>query len=114
MTELAISHGSRRALTDTAAWRLWVRKASCMFEAERQELMKTQRKNAGGGKSEQHPCHPQPKLSSVQSTEGCAHQESVSTAINDRARIDDQPSKNSWPVRNESSCVKMMYINAVA
>ena len=32
--------------------------------------MKPQRKNAGGRKSEQHPYHPYPKPSSVQSAEG--------------------------------------------
>ena len=38
--------------------------------------MKSHRKDAGGRKTEQHPNHPQPKLSSVQSAVGCALQES--------------------------------------
>ena len=46
------------------SWRSSVRKASCEFEAER---YKTPKKNAGGRKSEQHPYHPHPKPSSVQS-----------------------------------------------
>ena len=43
--------------------------------------MKPQRKSAGGG--EQHPYHPHPKPSSVQSAVGDAHQESVSTATSE-------------------------------
>ena len=65
--------------------------------------MKPQSKNAGGRKSEQHPNHPQPKPSSVQSAVGCAHQESDSTATNERARIDHQPSQKSSSARNEPS-----------
>ena len=65
--------------------------------------MKPQRKVAGGRKSVQHPNHPQPKPSSVQSAVGCAHQESVSTATNERAKIDHQPSQKSSSARNEPS-----------
>ena len=65
--------------------------------------MKLQRKDAGDRKSEQHPNHPQPKPSSVQSAVGYAHQESVSTAINQRAGIDHQPSQKSSSARNEPS-----------
>ena len=50
--------------------------------------IKPQRKNAGGRKSKQHPYHPHPKPSSVQSAVGGAHQELVSTATNEHARID--------------------------
>ena len=50
--------------------------------------MKLERKNAGGRKSEQHPNHPQPKPSPVQSAVGCAHQESDSTATSVRARTE--------------------------
>ena len=54
--------------------------------------IKPQRKNAGGRKSKQHPYHPHPKPSSVQSAVSGAHQESVSTATKKHARIDHQPS----------------------
>ena len=60
--------------------------------------MKPQKKNAGGRKSEQHPYHPHPKPSSVQIAVGCALQESVSTATNEHARIDHQPSQQSSPI----------------
>ena len=50
--------------------------------------MKLQRKNAGDRESEQHPYYPQAKPSSVQSVVGVAHQDSVSTATNECARID--------------------------
>ena len=62
-----------------------------------------QRKNAGGRKSEQHPYHPHPKPSSVQSAVGGVHWESVSTATSKHARIDHQPSKQSSSARNEPS-----------
>ena len=68
--------------------------------------MKPKRKNAGGRKNEQHPHHAQPKpssLPSVQSVVGCAHLESVSTATNERAIIDHQPSPKSSSARNEPS-----------
>ena len=55
--------------------------------SSRQRGIKPQRKNAGGRKSEQHPYHPHPKPSSVQSAVGGAHQESVSTATNEHLRI---------------------------
>ena len=64
---------------------------------------KLQRKNAADKKSEQHPYNPQPKPSSVQSAVGGAHQESVSTAINEHARTDHQLSKQSSSARNEPS-----------
>ena len=58
--------------------------------------MKPQRRNPGDvRKSEQHPNHPNPKPSSVQSAVGDAHQELVSTATNDYARIERQPSQDS-------------------
>ena len=52
---------------------------------------------------QQHPYHPHPKPSSVQSAAGGAHQESVSTDTNEHARIDHQPSQQSSSARNESS-----------
>ena len=64
---------------------------------------KPQRKNAGGRKSEQHPYHPHPKPSFVQSAVGDAHQESISTATNEHAKIDHQPSQQSSSARNEPS-----------
>ena len=57
----------------------------------RQRGMKPQRKAAGGGKSEQHPHHPQPTPSSVQSAAGGARQESDSTGTSERARTDHRP-----------------------
>ena len=56
--------------------------------------MKPQRKDAGGRKSMQHPSHPQPKFSPVRSAVGSAHQESDSTATNEHARTDHEPSQN--------------------
>ena len=55
--------------------------------------------------SEQHPYDPQPKKPlSFQSAVGCAHQESVSTAINECSRrLDHQPSQKSSSVKNEPS-----------
>ena len=43
--------------------------------------MEPRRKNTGGRKSEQQPNHLQPKLSTVQSAVGCAHQKSDPIAI---------------------------------
>ena len=65
--------------------------------------MKQQRKDAGSRKSEQHPNHPEPKPSSVQSVVGSALQESDTTATNKRARTDLQPSQKSLSVRNQPS-----------
>ena len=65
--------------------------------------MKLQRKDAGGRESELHPNHPQPKPSSVRSEVECAHQELDSTAINEPARTDHQPSQKSSPARNQPS-----------
>ena len=56
--------------------------------------MKPQRRYAGGRKNKQHSYHPHPKPSPVQSAVGGAHQESVSTATSEHARIDRQPSNN--------------------
>ena len=44
-------------------------------------------------------------LSSAQSAVGGAHQESVSTATNEHARIDHQPSQQSSSARNEPSSI---------
>ena len=67
--------------------------------------IKPQRKNAGGKKSE-HPIHPHPKPSSVRSAVGVVHQESVSTATNEHARIDNKPSQQFWSARNEPSSLR--------
>ena len=67
----------------------------------RQRGIKLQRKNAGGRKSQQHPYHPHPKPSSVQSTVGGAHQESVSIATNEHERIDHQASQQFSSARNK-------------
>ena len=99
-----ISHQSwQQEASDQDSWRSSVRKVSCKFEAER---LKPQKKNAGGRKSE-HPIHPHPKRSSVQSVVGDAHQESVSTAANDDARLDHQSSQQSSSARNEPSSVAL-------
>ena len=55
--------------------------------------MKTQRKDAGGRKSLQHPNLPQPKPLPVQSAVESVHQESDSIA-NKHARTDHQFSQN--------------------
>ena len=72
--------------------------------------IKPQRKNAGGRKNEQHPYHPHPKPLSVQSAVGGAHQESVSTATNEHAKIDHQPSQQSLSAKNEPSSIIIMMI----
>ena len=78
-----------------------MRKASCEFKADRH--IQPQRKNIGSRKSEQHPYRPHSKTSSVQSEVGGAHQELVSTATNEHARTDQQPSQQSSSARNEPS-----------
>ena len=75
------------------------------FVSSRQRGIKPQRKNAGGRKSEQHPYHPQPKSSSVQSTVGCVHQDSDSTATSKHARTDHQPSQKSSSAMNQPSII---------
>ena len=76
--------------------------------------MKPKGKKAGGRKSEQHPYHPHPTPSSVQSAVECAHQELVSTATSERARIDHQPFQQSSSARKEPSSAKVrmqLYLN---
>ena len=53
--------------------------------------------------SERHLNHPQPKPSSVQNAAGSTHQESDSTATNEQARTDHQPSLKSSSARNHLS-----------
>ena len=65
--------------------------------------MRPQMKNAGGRKSRQQPYHPQSKPSSAESAVVCVHQEAVSTATNECARIDHQPLSKSLFVRNDPS-----------
>ena len=103
--QAGISHQSwQQEASDRDSWRSSVRKAICKF--------KPQRKNAGGRKSEQRPYHPCPEPSSVQSAVGGAHQESVSTATNERARIDHQPSQQSSSARNELSGLVCVYLDS--
>ena len=52
-------------------------------------------------KSEQHPYHPHPNPSSVQSAVEGAHQESISTATNEHAKIVHQRSQQFSSARNE-------------
>ena len=95
--ESTINHGSRRPQTETAG----AHQREKPVVSSRQRGIKPQRKNAGGRKSQLHPYHPYPKASSLQSAVGGAHQESVSTATNEHARIDHQPSQQSSSARNE-------------
>ena len=61
--QAGISHQSwQQEASDRDSWRSSVRKVSCEFEAEKH-----------GRKSEQHPYHPHPKPSSVQSAVGGTH-----------------------------------------
>ena len=98
--ESAISHGSRRPQTETAGAHQWGKPVV----SSRQRDLKPQRKNAGGRKSEQHPYHPHSKFLSVQSAVRAAHQKLISTATNEHARIDYQPSQQLSSVRNKPSC----------
>ena len=93
--QAGISHQSwQQDASDRDSWRSSVRKASCESEAESHKAAKEKRRRQ---KSEQHPYHPQPKPLSVQSAVGCVHQELVSTATNEYARIDHQPSQRNEP-----------------
>ena len=76
--------------SDQDRWRSSVRKA---IINSRQRGMKPQRKYAGGRKREQHPNHPQPKPSPVQSSVRSAHRELNFAATNKHAKIDHQPSQ---------------------
>ena len=68
LAQAGISHQLwQQEASDRDSWRSSVRKASCESEAERHKAAK---KNAGGRKSYQHPYHPDPKPSSVQSAVG--------------------------------------------
>ena len=101
LAQAGISHQSwQQEASDRDSWRSSVRKVSL---TSRQRGMRPQRKGAEGRKSEQHPYHPHPKPSSVQRALGCAHQESVSTATNENAKTDHQPSQKSSSARNEPS-----------
>ena len=68
-----------------------MKKASGKFEAERHKAAKKKRKRQ---KEPAASLQSHPKLSSVQSAVGGAHQESVSIATNEHERIDHQPSNN--------------------
>ena len=102
LAQAGIRHQSfQKEASDRDSWRSSVRKTSCDFEPERHTAGK--KKNPGGRKNEQHPYHPHPKPSSVQSAIEGAHQESVSTTTNEHARIDHQPSQQSSSARKEPS-----------
>ena len=108
LAQAGISHQSwQQEASVRDSWRSSVRKTSCEFEAERhtaakkQHTQKKKKKNAGGRKSVQHPYHPHSKPSSVQNAVGGSHQESVSTATKEHARIDHQPSQQSSSAKNE-------------
>ena len=96
LAQAGISHGSRPQ-TETVGSHQREKPVASL----RQKGMQLQRKDAGGRKSEQPPNHPEPKPLPVQSAVGGAHQESVSTATNEHARIDHQPSQQSSSARNE-------------
>ena len=105
--ESAISHGSRRPQTETASAHQWEK----TVKSSTQRGMKPQKEKRRRIKSEQHPYHPHPKPSAVQSVVWCAHQESVSTATNERARIDHQPSQQSSSARNEPPHWPLSFLN---
>ena len=87
LAQAGISHqswSSRRPQTETAGAQQWEKPVV----SSRQRGINPQRKNAGGRKSEQYLYYSHPKPSSLQSTEGGAHQELVFTATNEHARID--------------------------
>ena len=101
LAQAGISHQSwQQEASDRDSWRSSMRKASCEFEAERHKAAKEKTQGAETA-SIPSPLHPKP--SSVQSVEGDAHQESVSTATNEHARIDHQPSQQSSFANNEPS-----------
>ena len=90
LAQAGISHQSQQQETaDQDSWRSSMRKTSCEFDAERHKAAKEKHRRQKG---EQHPRHPHPKPSPVQSAVSGAHQESVSTATKKHARIDHQPS----------------------
>ena len=107
LAQAGIGHQSRQQeASDRDSWRSSVRKASCKFEAEKHEAVKEKRRRQKNG---QHPYHPYPTPSSVQSAIGCAHQESVCTATNERASIARNEPSSSSSLTSSSShacCLK--------
>ena len=67
LAQAGINHPSwQQEASDRDSWCSSVRKANRKFEADTETGMKLQRKDAGGGKSGQHPNYPQPKPLPVQ------------------------------------------------
>ena len=92
LAQEGISHQSwQQEASDRDSWRPSVRKASCQFEAERFKAAKEKRRRQ---KERAASYHPHSKPSSVQNAVGGAHEEPVSTATNERARIDHQLPNN--------------------
>ena len=94
LAQAGISHQSwQQEASDRDSWRSSVRKASCEFEAERHKATKE------NGRRQKEPAASLPSSSqtkhSGQSVVGNVHQESVSTATNECARTDHQPSQQS-------------------
>ena len=100
--ESTISHGSRRPQTETVGAHQWEKQVI----SSRLRGMKPQRKDAAGRNCE-HPNHPQPKPSPVQSSIGSVHQESDFTAVSKNAKTDHQPSPKSLSARNQPSSVRV-------
>ena len=71
--------------------------------------MKPQRRNAGDRKSQHHPIHLNANPSFGQIAVECAHQESVSTATNERAKkmtITFPNNRRPWGLSHQISSVK--------
>ena len=71
--------------------------------------MKPQRRNAGDRKSQHHSIHPNANPLFIQSAVECAHQESVSTATNERAKkmtITFPNNRRPWGLSHQISSVK--------
>ena len=98
---IEFSNGSRRPRTETASAHQWGKPVASSRQTERCEAAKERR-------SEQHPYHPQPKPSSVQSAVGSAHQELHLTATNEHARTVHQPSPNPSSARNQPSASSVL------
>ena len=104
----SISHGSRRPQNETVG----THQCEKPVGSSRQRGAKPRRKDAVGRKSEQHPNHPQPKPSSVQSAVGCVHRESDSSATNEHAKTDHQTFSKSLTARNQPS--NLQYLSVFA
>ena len=100
IAQAGISHQSwQQGASDRDGWRSSVRKASCKFEAERHEAAKEKRRR----QKERAASLSSSSQTFISSALGAAHQESVSTTTNERARLDHQPSQQSSSGRIEPS-----------